>query len=158
MRELPDKIVSCEKIRSLIARSGRLLDRGGFDEYVNLYVVDGTYSLEAKSDEIGRATIWQQLDRNELATLFKEAPQHVRDKANRTHLVTTDEINISGSAAKAISTFAVFRTTLYGETNVYALGSYEDDLVIDATMDWKFKNRRVRVDTRSLTTPTPIPL
>jgi 3-phenylpropionate/cinnamic acid dioxygenase small subunit len=146
-----------EEIRSVIAKSGRLLDRGGFTAYLELYTADGRYSMEAKNEEIGRDTVWMRLTRTELASLLKELPQHVRDKAHRTHMVTTDEIALSGASAKAVSTFAVFRTTLVGETAVYALGSYEDELVAENGA-WKIKSRVARVETRSLTTPTPLPL
>lgn len=146
-----------EAIRTLVARSGRMLDRGDFSGYVELYAADGTYTMEAFSHEIGRNTVWMQANPSELVTLFKEAPMHIRDKARRTHLVTTDEIEVDGAAAKAVSTFAVFRTTLTGETTVYALGSYDDEIALDGGQ-WKLKSRRVTLTTRSLSVPTPEPL
>lgn len=146
-----------EQIRTLIAKSGRFLDRAAFDAYLGLYTEDGRYSLEARSEQIGRDMVWMRQTKPELATLFEEMPQHVRDKAHRTHLVATDEIEIAGNHAKAVSTFAVFRTTQVGETALYAVGSYEDELiVVDGA--WKIASRVTRLETRSLVTPTPVPL
>ncbi len=36
-----------DAIRTVVARSGRLLDDGRFPEYVDLFAADGRYSLEA---------------------------------------------------------------------------------------------------------------
>jgi 3-phenylpropionate/cinnamic acid dioxygenase small subunit len=124
---------------------------------VDLFAGYGTYVIEAISSEIGQQMRWMELDRSELAALFKEYPQHVRDPAIRTHLVTVDEIDATGDPATAVSSFAVFRTDPHGQSTLYAVGSYEDELVM-AEGTWKLRRRKVRLDTRQLATPTPLPL
>ena len=146
-----------EHIRALISRSGRLLDNGRYDEFVDLFAVDGSYSLEATGAEIGRAMTWLALDRAGLQQLFKEYPEHIRDLASRTHLVAPEYVEANGGTAKAVSAFAVFRTDLNGESALYAIGSYEDELVREGS-DWKFRRRKVRLNTRRFATPTPLPL
>jgi len=146
-----------ESIRTLIARSGRLLDAGRFAEYVELFAADGRYQLEAHSSEIGRDMVWLSLDRAELADLFREWPLHVRDAATRTHLIAIDEIELDGTHARALSTFAVYRTDERGRSEFYCVGRYEDELRADAAA-WKINRRSARLETRLLVTPTPLPV
>jgi methanesulfonate monooxygenase small subunit len=153
----PAQPEDCERIRAAIARSGRLLDSGRWEEFVRLFAREGTYRIETWSAEIGREMTWMELERDELQTLFDEYPRHVRDPATRTHLITPEEVTVSAATATALSTFAVFRTDLKGDSAVYAVGSYEDEFVRDVD-GWKLKSRRVRLNTRQFVTPTPLPL
>lgn len=146
-----------ELVRELVTRSARLLDQGRWKEFVDLFARDGTYVLQAQSDEIGKDMTWLEAGREELSALFKEYPQHVRDKAHRTHLVAPEEIEISPGGGKALSTFAVFRTDLAGQSALYAVGHYEDELVLEDGA-WKLRCRKAKVTTRQFTTPTPMPL
>ncbi len=153
----PAQLEDYERIRAVIARSGRLLDGGQWNEYVRLFAPDGVYRMETWSAELGKDMTWMELGRDELQTLFDEYPRHVRDPARRTHLIAPEEITIGGATAAAQATFAVFRTDLGGESAIYAVGTYDDKLVRDAG-GWKLTSRRVRLDTRQFVTPTPLPL
>ena len=144
-------------IRTLVSRAARLLDAGDYDEFVALFTDDGRYRIEAVSAELGKPMTWMDVDRSELAALFKEYPDHVVDKATRLHLVTTDEVEIAGDSGTALSTFAVFRTDLHGASALYAVGRYEDAFVREG-QTWKLRSRKVRVETRQFTVPTPLPL
>jgi len=146
-----------ELARALVTRAARLLDSGRYEEFVDLFSRDGSYVLQARSDELGKDMTWLTANRDELTALFKEYPQHVRDKAHRTHLVAPEEIEISPGMGRAVSTFAVFRTDLSGESTLYAVGHYEDELVVEDGA-WKFKCRKTMVMTRQFSTPTPMPL
>lgn len=146
-----------EQVRTLVVRAARLIDEGRWGEFLDLLSRDATYILQARSEELGRDMTWLEADRAELATLFKEYPQHVRDKARRTHLVTPEEIEIAEGLGKAFSAFAVFRTDLAGQSELYAVGHYEDELVLEDGA-WKLRCRRVKVTTRQFPTPTPLPL
>ena len=148
-----------EAIRTLISRSARLMDAKQYDDYIALYAEDGAYALQADSDEIGQRMTWLEMERDELAALLEESPQHVHDMAARTHMVSVDEIALDGGGgvAEARSTFAVFRTDAAGVTQVYAVGRYDDRLVRNGA-DWRIAERRVQVQTRMFRTPTPTPL
>ena len=146
-----------EQVRALVTRSAQLLDRGLYDDFVALFSRNGKYVLAAKSDELGKDMTWLEADRSELGELLKEYPQYVRDKAHRTHLVAADEIEISEDAARVLSTFAVFRTDLSGNSTLYAVGHYEDDVIVEDG-SWKLKLRKARLLTRQFSTPTPMPL
>jgi 3-phenylpropionate/cinnamic acid dioxygenase small subunit len=146
-----------ERIRALVARAAQCLDAGRYDDFLALFTSDGTYAIEAASAELGKPMTWMALDRAELAALFKEYPDHVVDKAERLHLVTTGEISIDAGVGNARSTFAVFRTDLHGASSLYAVGHYEDELRREQD-GWKLKHRTVRLQTRQLVVPTPLPL
>jgi methanesulfonate monooxygenase small subunit len=146
-----------DRIRALVSRTARFLDAAVYDQFLDLFTDDGRYRLEAMSAELGKQMTWMDLDRSELAALFKEYPDHVVDKATRLHLVTTDEVEIADDSGTALSTFAVFRTDQHGASALYAVGRYEDAFV-RLGQTWKLRSRKVRVETRQFTVPTPLPL
>jgi methanesulfonate monooxygenase subunit beta len=146
-----------DRIRALVSRAARLLDAGAYEQFLSLFTADARYRIEAVSAELGKQMTWMDLDRSELAALFKEYPDHVVDKATRLHLVTTDEVEIADRGGSAVSTFAVFRTDLNGASALYAVGRYEDAFVLEE-QTWKLKDRKVRLETRQFTVPTPLPL
>lgn len=125
----------------IISLSAKLLDDKRYAEFIELLVEDGAYVLEAESDEIGHRMIWLETSRDELATLLEEAPQHVHDLAARTHLVSVDNITLNRAAdsAEVQSTFAVFRTDTTGNTQIYAVGRYNDKLICHGG-DWRIRN------------------
>lgn len=147
-----------EEIRTLISRSGRFLDDHAYADFIDLLTPDGSYTLEADSEEIGQRMIWLSMPRDELGALLEESPQHIHDLATRTHQVNVDEIEINGETADAQSTFSVFRTDQNGLTQIYAVGRYNDHLVRNGSGDWRIQERRARVTTRMFRTPTPMPL
>jgi len=146
-----------DRIRALVSRTARFLDAAVYDQFLDLFTDDGRYRIEAMSAELGKQMTWMDLDRSELAALFNEYPDHVVDKATRLHLVTTDEVEIADDSGTALSTFAVFRTDQHGASALYAVGRYEDAFV-RLGQTWKLRSRKVRVETRQFTVPTPLPL
>ena len=146
-----------EAIRDLIARSGRLLDTEAFEDFVALFAPDGLYEMKAYSPEIGRDMTWLSADRDELAGLLEELAEHVRDPSTRAHIISVDRIDLDGDDARARATFVVFRTDPRGETTLYAVGRYDDDLVRHNGA-WRLRRRTVTPQTRLFSTPTPTPL
>jgi 3-phenylpropionate/cinnamic acid dioxygenase small subunit len=146
-----------DRLRAIVSQSGRLLDSGRFNDFVDLFDGEGTYVLEAHSAEIGRDMIWLSLDRAGLSALFEEWPSHIHDESSRKHLITVDDISLSGGTAAVYSTFVVFRTDEGGRTELFCVGSYEDQFS-GSGIEWKLTARKVRLETRFLSTPTPIPL
>jgi 3-phenylpropionate/cinnamic acid dioxygenase small subunit len=146
-----------ERLRTIVSQSGRFLDACCFKEYVDLFEKGGTYILEAHSAEIGRNMVWLSLDQSGLTSLFEEWPSHVHDGSSRKHLIAVDEINFERSSATVHSTFVVFCTDQTGRTELYCIGTYEDQFS-RAETGWKLAARRVKLETRVLSTPTPIPI
>ena len=148
-----------ETIRNLISSSTKFLDEGNYAQFTDLFMENGRYLLVARSDEIGRDMTWLDMSRVELMDLLEESHQHVHDLAKRMHIVSVDQILFGelDNSAQVQSSFAVFRTDTTGNTEVYAVGRYCDNLERNGE-DWRIKKRCVNVETRIFRTPTPTPL
>ena len=157
MREGADTLVQREAIRELVVSSGRLLDKGRFEDFVGLFAANARYSMEAQTPDIQRNVVWLECNQTELAKLFIDMPLHVRDEASRMHLISVDSVRVRQERAEAHSSFVVFRINIDGVAKVYAIGTYEDELAL-IEGDWKLTRRAVRLDNRRLASATPLPL
>lgn len=101
--------------------------------------------------------VWLSLDRAGLEALFAELPSHVHDESSRKHLITVDQVLLEQGSAVVHSTFVVYRTDQSGRTELFCVGTYEDQF-LGAETHWEITARRVRLETRLLSTPTPVPL
>ena len=157
MSDVASQLFEREAIRELIARVGRLLDTKDFAAVIASFAEPGSYVLRAYSPEIGKELIWMSVKRAELLRLLKESAEHVHDLADRTHQITVDQISLEKGEALARSTFSVFRTDMKGQSDLFAVGHYEDRLVKNGDT-WLIDSRTVRLHTRMFTVPTPLPL
>jgi 3-phenylpropionate/cinnamic acid dioxygenase small subunit len=149
---------SQDEIHRLIRRSCWLLDKESFSEWLDLFESKATYEIVAFSPEIQKAMSWMRGTREELRTLIEALPNHVREDAKRAHFLMEIDTTIAKASASSMSRFVVFKTNSSGETSVYAVGHYEDDLS-RASGTWKVTRRRVVLDTRMFDVfPHMIPL
>ncbi len=146
-----------EHIRSRVGLSVRLLDACAFDEFVALFAEEAEYAIEVATPEIRRQSTWLRADRAELSRLLSESSQHIHDLASRFHFVNVEEIDIDRQAASSRSRFIVVRTDLRGRSGVYAIGTYEDEWV-SRGQAWMIAKRTVKLQTRMMEAPTPMPL
>lgn len=145
-----------ETLRGLVGRSGRMLDDGAFDAYVDLYAETGRYTMTAKAPELAEPMTWMALTRDELRSLFDSLPSHEWDIGERLHLIAVDDIEI-GDAATVWSTFCVLRIDGSGRQELYASGRYTDRWE-PVGSDWRLADRDARIANRLWTAPSPIPL
>ena len=159
MNKEQTKLEDQETIRTLISNSAKFLDDENYAQFTELFLKNGRYLLVARSDEIGRDMTWLDMSRDELVALLEESHQHVHDLAKRMHIVSVDQIMFDelDNSAQVQSSFAVFRTDTAGNTEVYAVGRYCDNLERNGEV-WRIKKRCVNVEPRIFRTPTPIPL
>ena len=157
MTDRLDELEQRERIRARIALGARLLDACDFDDFTALFAEDAEYAIEVTTPEIKRDSTWLRADRTELARLLSESSQHIHDLAARFHMVTVDEIDIERDTASSLSRFVVVRTDLQGRSNVYAVGIYEDEWTA-RERGWMIARRTVRLQTRMMEAPTPMPL
>lgn len=146
-----------DAIRELVQRTALLLDREQFDDWIRLFDVEGTYELAAFSTEIRRWMTWQLSDRPALAKMLSEVHEHVRDPARRRHVVGYPLVRIDGEEGSATAAFSIFRTTPEGQSSLYMVGTYEDQLV-KRSGTWLYMSHKVIVDTRILDMFTHIPV
>lgn len=146
-----------EQLRSLIGRSGRLLDEHRFSDYVDLFADDGSYAITAKAPELPEPMVWMAQSRRELAQLFESIPSHEWDLGERLHLIAPGEIDIVGDRATAVSAFCIYRIDGDGRQDAYVSGRYDDSWIRTAG-GWKLANREARVANRLWRAPSPIPV
>lgn len=154
---LLDEHLRQQVIGNLVQTTGALLDGEDFNGWLALFDEHSEYELTAYSTEIRQQMSWWKSDRASLEKILKEIPRHVRDPGRRLHIVTPTLVEVSGDSARAVSSFAVFRTTPDGETRVYVVGHYEDDLVKKAER-WLYVTHKVVLQTRLLEAPTHVPI
>ena len=153
---MPNTLEEKEAIRDVLQQAGSLLDAEAFSDWIDLFVQDAVYEVRAYSTEIGVEMEWMKLNRDELKVLLEQVPEHVRDLAQRLHLVSPVTVNLHDKEASSVSSFAIFRTTQEGVTQCYAVGHYEDTLV-QRNGVWRFLQRIVRLHTRVLEAATHVP-
>lgn len=144
-------------IHDLVHRTAALLDEENLDEWLNLFDENAAYELCAYSPEIRKWMSWWKSDRATLTRQLKEVDQHVRDPASRRRLVGAPRVELNGDRARAVSPFAVYRTTPEGQSSLYMVGRYEDAL-IKKSGAWLYTLHRAITDTRLLESFTHIPI
>jgi methanesulfonate monooxygenase small subunit len=146
-----------EAVRDLVQKNAILLDEEKLDEWVATFEANGSYVLRAYSPEIRRWMTWWQSDRPTLAKMLKDVKQHVRDPAQRRHVISSPVVTLNGERAEARAHFAIYRTVPEGQSSLYMVGRYEDTLVKNNGV-WRYLSHSVIVDTRMLDTFTHIPV
>lgn len=144
-------------IQDFVQRSARLLDDEDLTAWLDLFDDPCEYELCAYSTELRRLTVWWRADRALLAQQMQDVNQHVRDPAQRLHLVSPPTVELNGNTAHANATFTVYRTIPSGETTLYVAGRYEDALVL-RDGQWRYSRHRAIVHTRVLDTFTHLPI
>jgi len=156
-RPMDQTIVDRLLIQELVNRTASLLDAEKLDDWLSLFDEDSAYELTAYSPEIRKWMTWWKSDRQALAKQLKDLGQHVRDPATRRRVVGAPLIDLDGNGAHAVSSFAIYRTMSDGQSSLYMVGRYEDDLVKKSSA-WFYKLHRVVADTRLLDSFTHVPL
>jgi salicylate 5-hydroxylase small subunit len=150
-------LADIEAVRELVLRTAILLDDENFEAWINLFDAAGTYEMSAYSTEIRRWMTWQLSDRDTLAQMLNDVEEHVRDDAGRRHVVSTPLVQLDGERACVTSHFSLFRTSPEGQSSLYMVGRY-DDQVVKRSGSWLYAAHKVIIDTRMLDTFTHIPV
>jgi 3-phenylpropionate/cinnamic acid dioxygenase small subunit len=146
------------EIQALILRSASLLDVENLPEWQSLFDPAGVYEITAYSTELGKKLSWWKTNMTEMAKLLSEVSEHVRDPARRLRTVSPGPATVTGDTASANSAFAVFRTLPTGESSLYVVGRYQDQLLRQQSGKWALLKRVVELDTRVLQAFTHLPL
>jgi 3-phenylpropionate/cinnamic acid dioxygenase small subunit len=146
-----------EAARDLVQRTAMFLDAEDFDAWVALFDDGGIYELTAYSTEIRRWMTWQSSDRATLEKMLKEVDEHVRDPAQRRHVVGMPLVEIDGDEGHVVSNFSIFRTLPDGQSSLYMVGQY-DDRIVKRSGRWFYSAHNVIADTRMLDSFTHVPV
>jgi len=146
-----------QAVRDLVARTAARLDREDFSGWLELFDAGAEYALCAYSPEIRRTMSWWKSGRATLEKQLREIPQHERDAASRLHVLGPVLVELDGDRARAETSFALFRTMPDGETKLYVVGRYEDE-VVKKSGAWLYTRHRAILETRVLEAFTHVPL
>jgi methanesulfonate monooxygenase small subunit len=140
------------RVRSLIYRGCLLLDANDFKGWFDLCSPEFHYTVSTYSPEIRREQVWLDHDHEGMSNLIRMLPRHNSDQTPLTRHVTVYTVDHDEAAgeARAVTSVAIFATSLDGgETTLFALARYHD--LVDLTgPEPRLKRRTVRLETRSL--------
>ena len=138
-------------VRTLIARSCLLLDEEKFDDWLALWTPAMHYAIHAYSPEIRKDMTWLELDRPQMKQLLAGLRTHERDPSALFRQPAVIEVRIDETARRveAITNVLVIRTSVHGESSLFASLRYHDTLVLgpDGPL---LEDRAVRLSTRVL--------
>jgi methanesulfonate monooxygenase small subunit len=141
-----------QQVRTLIYRGCLLLDQNDFKGWFDLCSPEFHYTVSTYSPEIRRDQIWLDHDHEGMSNLIRMLPRHNSDQTPFTRHATvyTVDHDAASREARAVTSVAIFATTLDGgETSLFALARYHDVVDVGGA-EPRLKRRTVRLETRSL--------
>ena len=123
------------EIHQLFVDYGRLLDKGDFHAYAQLFTEDAELRLGPVARGNGRAEIEEVMTKNLSPGV-----------GSTLHIISSPEVTLSGDEATAEVMWTVARRDDAGNPVVDMVGHHSDDLVRDTDGRWRFRRRRGYVD------------
>lgn len=146
-----------EALERLVTEAASLLDEELFLRWMELCSADFEYKITAYSPEIGRQMAWWDQDKISLQVTLTTVNDHVRDQGRiKRHLGPLRIIDGSEKPRTECSV-VLWHTDLQGTTQLYAVGKYVDEFVVEQNV-LRFLRREVALDTRRLPFGSHAPL
>jgi methanesulfonate monooxygenase small subunit len=144
-------------VRDLIYRTCLCLDAEDFAGWLQLCAPDFNYRIRTYSPEIRKEMTWYEQDAAGLAQMIEMLPRHNTDHGRLTRHATVYSVEIEGGEAKAVTSFACYRTMLdginshldAGNSELFVIGKYYDRFRLGKGGP-EFVERTVYLDTRRL--------
>ncbi len=128
---------------------------------------DFRYRIVNYSPEIQREQCWMDRDYGGLQSIFTLLPRHNSDHAVLTRHAVVQQIRVEDGAGEALvhSPFSLYSTAFdamssplsSGQTQLFAVGRYEDRVRIDEHGGLRLKERVVRLETRQIGIGSHVP-
>ena len=144
-----ENLVDAFEVQQFIQRTASLLNAEKLSEWVQQFDAAGTYEVTAYSTELGKELAWWKQELPLLQKTISEVPRHVRDPARRLHVLGPPLVSVTGDEARGETAFSVFRTLPTGETSLFAVGRYLDEIV-RTPAGLKFARRECVYDTEMI--------
>jgi 3-phenylpropionate/cinnamic acid dioxygenase small subunit len=149
-------------IQDLNARYGEAIDDDKLEAWPDFFTEDGRYRITtaenaAQGLPLGIMYATSRAMLRDRVRALREA--NVYETQRYRHIVGTPRIIASeGNAIRARSGFIVVRIMHTGEMTIFATGSYEDKVTLDASGSARFADKTVVLDSRAIDTLLAIPL
>jgi anthranilate 1,2-dioxygenase small subunit len=150
-----------EAAEDLMDDYAQLLDAGQLDEWLELFTEDAIYqvlSRENVEQQLPAALIWCENKRMlcDRVVSLQKANEYNLHYAR--HLISRVRVRADeGAVWRLEASYAVFQTTLEGQTRLFSVGKYADKVRYDDGK-LKFSEKTVVVDTFSVPTLLATPL
>ncbi len=127
MKDLKN-LLQAEAVRPLIGRLSLALDDSCFDTFLSLCDDPFHYRILVWSPELKQQMTWLEHDRQGLADLFNNLPEHLQRLGRLHRQVTVVAVEPSNAEDFLVvtSSFIVHHTNLQGQTQTLAVGRYID--------------------------------
>ena len=155
--------VSDDDIRNMLHETFVRLDDEDYDAYLDLCAPEFRYRITTYSPELRKEQVWLDHDRPEMTELFGNIRHHVRlpgrfFRHGHVYRIKRDGPGGNGNGtAQALTSMAVHYTDPDGESRVFALCRYHDDIDLSTGVPL-LASREVRLETRQLGTGSHIPM
>ncbi len=150
--------VDRNQISDLIYDSCAFLDEERFDDYIALCTPDFTYRITAYSEELRKPMEWMYQTRENLLELLKAVETHEVAIAHLRRVASMVRIGEPENGIVPVrSTVSVYHTWYDGDTRLFAIGTYKDEVTTDGDAPLLAK-REVVLDTRRLASGSHIPI
>lgn len=150
--------VDRERIADLIYDSCAFLDEERFDEYIALCTPEFTYRITTYSEELRKPMEWMYQRRDDLHELLNAVETHEVAVAYLRRVASMIRIGeVKNGIVPVRSTVTVYHTWFDGDTRLFVVGTYRDEVTTDGDAPL-LANREVVLDTRRLASGTHIPI
>lgn len=147
-----------DNLLDLVYDSCELLDAENFDAWLDLCAEEFKYQIRTFSDELGKEMVWMNQDKAGMAHIFKNVKNHERYTGRLRRQATMTRIRaVDAQLATVSSAIAVYHTEINGITQLYAIGTYKDQLK-QTPGGLQLVSREVVLETRRLAFGSHVPV
>ena len=150
--------VDRDRIAGLIYDSCAFLDEERFDDYIALCTAEFTYRITTYSEELRKPMEWMYQRRDDLHALLNGVETHEVAIAHLRRVASMIRIGERSNGIVPVrSTVTVYHTWYDGNTRLFVIGTYKDEVATDGDSP-RLASREVVLDTRRLASGTHIPI
>ena len=150
--------VTDDDIKNMLHETFVHLDDEDYGAYLKLCAPAFRYRITTYSPDLRKDQVWLDHDREEMAELFGNIQYHVRMPGTFFRHGHVYRIDRNGTGvAKALTSMVVHYTEPVGDSRVFALCRYHDDIDLSSGTPL-LASREVRLETRQLGTGSHIPM
>lgn len=137
----------------------RLLDAEKYSQWLELCSPDFRYVIQTYSPELRREVLWMDKDRQSLATLCEQLPQHEKYPGSLRRMIgwTVVVQRQSPDTLFVESAFTAYHTDQYGTSILFCTGMYVDQISAEVGR-FTLRSRLVQMDTRRLPFGSHVPI
>lgn len=148
---------SYESVSKLMHAHSQALESEDFDLHLRMLTDDFRYRVSAYSPELRKEMVWLDHGSEDYRNMIRMLRQHVRVPGRFFRQVVVNAIKQQDDKVGVTSSFVVVYTNPDGESKLFAVGRYHDQLAM-IDNDLRLASREVRLETRDLGPGMHVPI